>query len=92
MFHRKSFSKITGTRPCSSHSLPIIYVPTDSASLTVMETLIVKTTIQEAADKPSVVVHADDVDIFCMLLHHYDESMGDVCFQTVKKKNEDPQI
>ena len=27
-----------------------------------------------------------------MLLHHYDESMGGVYFQTVKKKNEDRQI
>jgi hypothetical protein len=51
------------------------------------DTLIVKVAIQQANSESSVVVHAVDVDIFCMVMHHYDESMGDVYFQTVKKKN-----
>ena len=51
------------------------------------DTLIVKVVIQQANNESSIVVHADDVDIFCMSMHHYDEGMGEVYFQTVKKKN-----
>ena len=34
------------------------------------DTLIVKAAIQQAIEGTSLVVHADDVDVFCMLMHH----------------------
>ena len=52
-----------------------------------VDTLIVKSAIQQAEDGSSVAVHADDVDIFCMLMHHCREVQGEVNFKTIKKNN-----
>ena len=49
------------------------------------DTLIVKAAIQQAIEGTSVVVHADDVDVFCMQMHHCNGHSYDVYFNTVKE-------
>ena len=52
------------------------------------DTLIAKAVVQEARNRSDVVVHVDDVDIFCLLMHHSKDVFGEVFFQTFKKTNE----
>ena len=47
------------------------------------DTLIAKVAIQQAMNGSSFAVHADDVDIFCMLMRHCKEVLAEVYFQTV---------
>ena len=49
------------------------------------DTLIVKEAIRHA-EEGAVVVHADDADVFCMLMYHYNVNLHyDVYFKTMKK-------
>lgn len=52
------------------------------------DTIIVKVAIQLAKEGSSVVVHADDVDVFCMPMHHYKGNVYDIYFNTMKKVDE----
>ena len=56
------------------------------------DTLIAKVAVQEARNGSGVVVHVDDVDILCLLMHHCKNVLGEVFFQTLKKTNESRQI
>ena len=48
--------------------------------------MIVKEAVKEAKEKDSVVViHADDVDVFCLCMHHCKDVPGEIFFQTFKK-------
>ena len=44
------------------------------------DTLIVKVAYQKVCENSAIVVHADDVDVFCMLMHHYKDVPEDVFF------------
>ena len=46
--------------------------------------------VQEARNG-SDVVHADEVDILCLLLHHCKDVLGEVFFRTFKKTSESRQ-
>jgi len=49
------------------------------------DTMIVKEAMRHA-DRGAVVVHADDADIFCMLMYHYNINLHhDIYFKTMKK-------
>ena len=54
------------------------------------DTLIAKVTVEEARDESDLVVHADD-NVFCLLMHHWKDVLGEVFFQTFKKNNESRQ-
>ena len=47
--------------------------------------------VQEARNGSDVDVHADDVDILCLLMHHCKDVLGEVFFQTLKKTYESRQ-
>ena len=50
------------------------------------DTLIVKEAVKEAKEKDSiVVVHADDVDVFCLCMHHCKDVPGEVSFKLLKR-------
>ena len=51
------------------------------------DTLLAKVAVQEVSNGSDVVVHADDVDILCLLKHHYEDVLGEVFFQTFKRTN-----
>ena len=55
------------------------------------DTLIAKVDVQEARNGSDVVVHVDDVDILCLLMHHCKDVLGEVLFQTLKKTYESRQ-
>ena len=52
------------------------------------DTLIAKLAAQEARNGSDVIVHADEVDILYLLIHHCKDVLGKVFFQTFKKTNE----
>ena len=47
-------------------------------------TLIAKVAVQETRNGSDAVVHADNVDILCLLMHHCKDVLGEVFFQTFK--------
>ena len=50
------------------------------------DTLIAKVDVQEARNGSDVVVHADDVDILCLLMHQCKDVLGEVFFQTYESR------
>ena len=46
------------------------------------DVMIAEMALRLAEKGKSVVVIADDTDIFCILLHHWQSSMGDIYFQS----------
>ena len=61
------------------------------AYLTLWHTLLAKVAVQEVSNGSDVVFHADDVDILCLLKHHYEDVLSEVFFQTFKRTNESRQ-
>jgi len=51
------------------------------------DALIVKKTIEYAANEDSVVGASDDTDILVLLAYHWREGMGEVYFSIVKENN-----
>ena len=75
--NKKMFIKLLGNN-FRANGFPIFEAIGDA------DILIVKTAIQQAIEGTSVVVHPDDVDVFCMLMHHCN-GHSYVYFNTVKK-------
>ena len=48
--------------------------------------------VQEARTGSDVAVHAGDVNILRLLMHHCKDVLGEMLFQTFKKTNESRQI
>ena len=52
------------------------------------DTLIAKVAVQEVRNGSDVVVHAGNINILCLSMHHRKDVLGEVFFQTFKKTNE----
>ena len=62
---------------------------TTREAITYADTLIVKDAVKETKEKCSTVaVHADDIDAFCLCMHHCKDVPGEVFFQTFKKSED----